>query len=237
MKLPEVSTRALRLLVLAWGAGLLLHGCGDGPLGFAMRRGSMELDLRPLFGRPSSGLTVVPGTVIDSIGLEATPQGAASPLVFGRRLARGDSMVSFGVRVPGGRTRFSARVLSTNGTVLFAGDSTARIRRDGFLVVLDLLPRAPVMVVAPDSLRLVPGGPVRTVTVSNRGIGELTWRIDSIRPSPSGITFEGMAGRPLAARDSVRLVFRAEPAAVPGTYTAFFSSPQGSVGLRLDVSR
>lgn len=230
-----------RILGLAGATALFLGACGEsfteagGP-----RNGRMELDLRPLFGTTASGQRVVPGTVIDSLGLTVTPEGAAAPLTFGRKLVRGDSVVSLLVTVPEGRARFSANVVSTNGTVLLAGDTSTTVRQDGFRVELQLQPRAPILVVTPDSLLMRPGTTDATVRIANRGRDVLVWQITGITPSPGTCRPDCIAFRPTSGRipagESAPLGVSVPSGTPPQTFTTILTSPEGHVEFRVRVT-
>lgn len=227
--------RAHRMLLLAVAASLA--ACGADPAGrAAVRSGDLALDLRPLFGARRQ----IPGTVIDSLALDVTQQGSAVAPGLGRKLLRGESVVSLPVTVPEGRTRFEARVLSTNGTVLMEGSAEAEVREDGFRVEVRLVPLTPLLVVRPDSVLLRIGAADTSVVVENRGIGTLVWSISETDPPLETcgrlpcLFVQPTAGR-LAAGDSEVISLYAPVA--PQSILLTFSSAEGEVALRVRVTQ
>jgi hypothetical protein len=137
-------------------------------------------------------------SVVDSVDLTVTTNGIGVQR-FGKRLARRDSVAAFTVTVARGQNEFSARVLSTVGTVLYSGTQSADITESTFAVDVPLTAAGPVLLVAPDTATVIQQTPppnefvffFKTVVVHNRGSGTLIWSVkDTLPPSaaqcPSG---------------------------------------------------
>lgn len=220
----------LRAMASLCAAALSLLACGEGPAGRGEEREvRMALDLRALLGEAGGARRPLPGSVIDTLQLDVVPEGGAAPQRFGRKLGRGDTLVTFSVTVPPGRTSFRARVLGGRGTELLSGETTVDVRRDGFDADLALQPRAPILVLRPDSFAVRLGTLDSTLVISNVGLDTLAWRIDHLSCERCPTLFP-TSGR-LLARRSARLQIR--PGSLPPqTITMLIDSPEGSVDVR-----
>ena len=123
-------------------------------------------------------------SVIDSVTLSITASGG-TPQLIGRHLAPYDTAVTIPLRVAAGSATFSVRVLSNNDTLLYGGQVSRMIDRDGFAVTVPLAAVKPVLVVNPDTIKTSVNGPVTgqritKVAVRNSGRDTLVWRLKPI---------------------------------------------------------
>jgi len=174
-------------------------------------------------------------SVADSVALTVTPSGEP-PIVVGQRLPPGETNVSFPFSVPPGSTGLGARVVNVEQqTILFEGNRTVGIDRDGLSVNLPVEALTAVMLVDPRVADVPPSaaaGNQTTVTVYNRGTGTVTLTISD--PSQQQrITAPCMttpcivgASRPLPVTINVNA-----PAQLPFPVT--FSSLEGNVSVVL----
>lgn len=143
-------------------------------------------------GAATTGISGPYVSVIDSVDLTVTTSGGGVQR-FGKRLARRDGLASFPVTVTRGQNDFTARVISSVGTVLYDGTRSANITETSFAVDVPLTARAPLLLVAPDTAKVAQqfrgqiGGVflIKTVTIHNRGSGTFLWSVKDTLPSSS----------------------------------------------------
>ena len=155
-----------------------------------------------------SGVTLHSASVVGSMDLVVRPSGGTAIPVMSRSLSAYDTSVVFPMTVPNGDATFVARVLSNNGTVLFADSVTQRIAGDGFRVAMSLKAQRPVMIVTPDTLHVpssLPNTGVFPVLVQNHGLTGLTWRVAQ---ADVGLAFRPTSGTapPPLAIDTLRVI-------------------------------
>jgi hypothetical protein len=173
-------------------------------------------------------------SVIDSVSLSVAPAGGGTVAAYGAHVNRGRKSIPFTVQLDRGTFTFSVSVQSKN-SVLFVGDTTIDIEADQFRVDLLVSPRAPVMVVAPDTTTtLLDDGKsvVAHATVHNRGLDSLSWQLSS-RPAimancPATCAAFPDSGR-IGAGGSQTLTFFVPNTFAPQVLCFTLSSKQGDV--------
>lgn len=141
-------------------------------------------------------------SVIDSIHLVIHDSGT-KPRAFGQPVRNGQKNVPLEVEVLRGRLELSVSVLGSTGVALFSGDTTVFVDSDDFTLRVGVHALRPVMVLSPDTTSTTvvdPKNANASVTVHNRGLDSLFWRIKSL---PAG--YSACNQNCLAAPDSGRL--------------------------------
>ena len=162
-------------------------------------------DEAPRSGRPRA-------TVLDTVAVVVAPAVGGSDTVRGTFDDRGE--VSLSISVQPGTVRFSAFVVSNNGTRVYSSAQRVReIRFDGFLVELELEVEdgVPIPLVDPDSVGIDALTPA-TVRLLNVGSASMSWSADvmTLVPcnGPTCVVVEPSSGT-LEADDAVELTVRA----------------------------
>lgn len=174
-------------------------------------------------------------SVIDSVSLSIEPVGGGATAAYGAHVDRGKKLFPFTVELDRGTYTLSASVQSKNGSLLFAGQSTVSIDSDDFTVNFQLTPRAPVMVLAPDTTTTLQDdgkSVVARATIHNRGLDSLSWQLTS-RPAvmatcPATCAAFPDSGR-IGAGDSQLLTFFVPNTFAPQVLCFTLSSAQGDV--------
>ena len=227
---------------IAVGAAAVAIGCA-GPSDPGDHRTRLALDCRS-----STGEALVAADLVSVLGSARLTVGSSNGTTTQSvTLGPSESEATFSVRVPTGAVRFDVEVLSNNQTVLFRGDQTVTVDRDGFNVTIKLRPVAPVLVVTPrvPAVTTSENGQVRfyqvTWILANVGIDSLRWRADSAA-SPgvtSCLADDRNCFRTLAVPTSARrvdLFFRG--ALIPGpavNRNVVFQSNVGSATATLSI--
>jgi hypothetical protein len=176
-------TKPFCWLLALWVAGAA--ACGPSLTDTGDRASRVVLDFGSLLG----GDFV---SILDTAHLTITAGGESRRLT--RLFGIGDSETTFDVSVKPGSATFSVDAMSTNGTLLYHGETTTTIAADGF--ALSITPQAvgPVMLIYPrqpafDSATVQIGNFffrdfTATVNVRNPGSATLTWHAEP--PLPTG---------------------------------------------------
>ncbi len=195
---------------VAWLTALILAAaCSSSLASDGPRRGSVSFAIGFAGVNAPSGPFV---SVLDSVRLSVTQTGNATPLVRrAAKLARRDTVVTFtDIELFDGTYSFTATVTSVNGAVLFDSTRKTDVREDNFVVDLPVGRRAPVLLLAPDTVR-VGTSLTFVVQVHNRGLPGLTWSIGhDAGPNCGCAVVMGPTGGNLGAllSDSVRVTVR-----------------------------
>ncbi len=118
-------------------------------------------------------------SVADSVVVWITSEGS-SPQTLGKHLAPGDSMAQLEVLLPQGSVSIFALVLSKNLTVLYSGARDLPISEATAVIDVPLAAGSPVLVVAPDTLRVTvssTAGAFDSLAIHNRGLDSLAWSL------------------------------------------------------------
>jgi hypothetical protein len=186
------STKASRWAMLLALSAAGVAACSQGLTDSASRHSRVVLNVRSLLGAVIGGDFL---TVADTAHLTIASAGAERTLT--QLLGPGDDETTFDVTVEEGTARFSVDVISSNGTPLYQGETSATIDADGFAVSITPQAINPVMVVFPrrptfdtttiqfDSFFLREFDAV--VRVRNAGLDTLRWRVDSLVQLPAGV--------------------------------------------------
>jgi hypothetical protein len=152
-------------------------------------------------GTTAAGFTGPYVSVVDSVDLSVSPANGTKPSAYGKRMSRRDSIASFpDVSVEQGLTHFNARVLSSNGALLYSGKDSANISSATFSIDIKMAAQGPVLLVAPDTAKKIDtlvdqsgnGFLSKSVVIYNRGNSPLVWSVkdtlllNSINVCPSG---------------------------------------------------
>ncbi len=223
-------------LVLCTTAGAA--ACGNNITDSATQHTRIVLDVRSLVGELAAANDFV--SVLASANL--TISSPDQQLTLTRQLGDNDSEATFDVAVQPGTVRFRVDVVSNNQTVVYQGDTTATIERDGFTVVVRLAATNAVMVISPRSPHAdtVPGtgGNLDTLEllVRNAGSTPMRWLVDAAqnalfcvpRSQPQASCF-GPDSLTLAAggRDTAVMEFEIPVASLPTSRTLAFGSTVG----------
>lgn len=176
-------------------------------------------------------------TILDSVDLAVLRASDSTRLLFlGRRVSSIDTVATFDLHVPVGPVVLRGRLLTSQGNraVLSQGTFDTQVDRNGFSVTIPMVARAPILLVAPDTVQYVAARARDSIFVHNRGTDSLVWGINvspalnqtECQPAPcmvitpsSGVVYAG----------GVRIV-RLERI-IPGAtvFTLTFSSPLGQV--------
>jgi hypothetical protein len=140
----------------------------------------IKIDFSPLLKQSKLNQTLILITVIDSVILEVQWESGEIKN-YSKKFVPNNPVVSFNVDVEPGETTFIARVLSTNRTLLLAGQDTVDIQNDGFEVEIPIQIITPILSVSQDTINLQ-SGDSDTFFIANAGIGVLEWRIGSHFP-------------------------------------------------------
>lgn len=124
-------------------------------------------------------------SVVDSLVLSITAGG--STRTIGRHLGAPDNDVSIPVTLPAGVATTIVRVLSNSkpATILFSGQATTTIDRDGFSVNVPLAANSPVLLAFPDTAKSVTRNQefntqFTRVAVHNSGKDTLSWWVKTV---------------------------------------------------------
>jgi hypothetical protein len=171
--------------LLAVGMCIIAVGCEHDKAVDVQRssESNVQIDLRALYRSSSPTQPGSCSSTIDSVSLLVDPEDG-SQQQYGKKLAEGDSIITFGVTVEQGSVQFTANVLSNNQTLLYSKTQRTEVKAEGFEVGLQLDKKAPVMVVCPDLL-VVAWQSRGTFLMENVGIGTLNWRVVNVPPSLS----------------------------------------------------
>jgi hypothetical protein len=190
-----------------------------------------------LFAQASADGGVV--SVVDHAELTVTP-GSGEPSTQMQPLSPVQPEAVFEVQVPAGPATFEGRVVSNNGTVLFAGRRDVDVN-GAFTVDIILSPQAPVLVVTPDSLDVfeVMDGDTTLApfVVENRGNVDLdlVWAVADVSPSieSCGDPCIGFLPRTDTVHAGRATEFRVFPFNTPErVYRVTLTSAEGDVELK-----
>jgi len=187
--------------VLVLGLCILALACEhDGVMDVQRpRESNVQIDLRALDRGSSPNQQGTCSSLVDSVSLLVDPEGG-SQQQYAKKLAQGDSVITFTVKVDQGSVQFAANVLSNNQTLLYSKTQRTEVKANGFQVGLQLDKKAPVMVVCPDLL-VVAWQSSATFLIENIGIGDLNWRIVTVPPR---LTINPASGSlPAQGRDTI----------------------------------
>jgi hypothetical protein len=124
-------------------------------------------------------------SVMESVSLSVVPASGGQAVTYDARVGRGNKSIPFAVHLDRGTYTFSASVQSKSAIVLFNGMSSVSIDANHFVVNLPVVPRTPVMVVAPDTTTTIQDdgkSVVAQATIHNPGLDSLLWQLSS-RPA------------------------------------------------------
>jgi hypothetical protein len=187
---------------------------------------NVQIDLRALHRTSSTGQQGSCSSIVDSVSLLVDPE-SGSQHQYGKKLAEGDSVVTFGVKVEVGSVQFTANVLSNNQTLLYSKSQRTEVKADGFQVGLQLDKKAPVMVVCPDLL-VVAWQSSASLLLENIGIGDLNWRIVNVPPR---LTINPASGS-LPAQGQNTIVVQSNDTTAQ-TFPIRFDSQSGCIDLAI----
>lgn len=136
----------------------------------------VQIDLRSVKSSTSGHARIGAASVLDSITLAITAGNDRS--LFGKKLNQSDSVVTFAVNVKKGLTAFNASILSTNGTLLYAGEVEKHMESESdFPIDILLSPQNAIMTISPDSTVIDLSQNMATLQIANRGNQPLEWWI------------------------------------------------------------
>jgi hypothetical protein len=158
----------------------------------------------------------------------------------------GRDIIPFKLSLDKGEATFLARVISNTGVIVYTAADTERVARDGQEVRMTAVPIKPVLAVYPDSIDLVPGTSLDTLTIVNRGIDTLRWRVLGVSPGtamtcpPSRarcIALSDTAGTTIAGQAPSELRLAADVLLPRQTYRLTIGSDFGSVAVTIRVAQ
>lgn len=222
--------RVVGLAVLA----VVSTGCDLGPAGGPIPV-QTDIRLRLLGSAVTEASIQSPTTVLDTVAVVVRPNAATPDTMRATFDENGEA--SLAVSVFPGTVRFTAFVISNNGTRVFTSDERVlEINDDGFLVELELSPVAPVLRVDPDSMvidALAPG----SFQVANIGIGDMEFTTEVVElvacGSPSCITLSPSFGT-VPPGGSVQVSVQAE-VPDPGLFTVRVETESGTLPVAVAV--